>query len=327
VRTLQLMANAKDTAVLIAAHNAAQTLSRAVESVLAQPEIVEVCIVDDGSRDDTRAQAQAWAARDPRVIVLVQSNAGPGAARNSAIAATSAPWLAVLDADDYWLPGRLAGLFSHSADADFICDALIRVPEHADVPAQAISAGPATPLSFEEFVLGNLGALKGALDLGFLKPLVRRSFLDAHGLRYRPELRLGEDYEIYARALALGARFVLTPPAGYVSVERSGSLSRDHGEEELRRLRDCDAELALIRPLRQSERRALARHTTSVDCRLQWVRLISAVKAKHVSKALSAFRSPPVALYLAARLAEQVWLRGAGSIRSLLSDDRPTVRA
>jgi succinoglycan biosynthesis protein ExoU len=321
------MADPRKTAVLIAAYNAGQTLSRAVKSALAQPETAEVCIVDDGSRDDTRAEAQALAASDPRVIVLTQANAGPGAARNAAVAATRAPWLVILDADDYWLPGRLASLFSFAGEADFVCDALIRVPENADAPFPAPIAAAATQLTFEAFLLGNLGALKGPLDLGFLKPLIRRSFLDAHGLRYRPELRLGEDYEMYARALALGARFVLTPPAGYVSVERSGSLSRDHGEEDLRRLRDCDAELALIRPLRPSERRALARHTTSVDCRLQWVRLIGAVKAKHVSKALSAFRSPPVALYLAARLAEQAWLRGAGSIRSILSDGRPTVRA
>jgi succinoglycan biosynthesis protein ExoU len=327
VRDLQLMANANDTAVLIAAYNAGQTLSRAVESALAQPETVEVCIVDDGSLDDTRAQAQAWAARDPRVMLVVQSNAGPGAARNSAIAATSAPWLAVLDADDYWLPGRLDGLFSHSADADFICDALIRVPEHADVPAQAISRAPATPLDFEAFVLGNLGALKGPLDLGFLKPLMRRSFLEAHRLRYRPELRLGEDYEMYARALALGAQFMLTPPTGYVSVERAGSLSRHHGEDELRSLRDCDEELALIRPLRPAERRALTRHTRSVDCRLQWVRLIRAVKTRDISTALSTLRSPPVALYLAARLAEQVWVRTARSVRSILSVNRPTVHA
>ena len=326
MRVLQLMANARDTAVLIAAYNAAQTLSRAVESALAQPETAEVCIVDDGSRDDTLAQAQAWAARDPRVIVLVQPNAGPGAARNSAIAATHAPWLAVLDADDYWLPGRLADLFSHG-DADFICDALIRVPEHADVPTQATRPATATPLSFEAFVLGNLGALKGPLDLGFLKPVMRRSFLDAHSLCYRPELRLGEDYEMYARALALGARFKLTPPAGYVSVERAGSLSRDHGEEELSRLRDCDRDLALIRPLRLAERRALARHTTSVDCRLQWVRLIRAVKTGDLPTALSTLRSPQVALYLAARLAEQVWLRSARLIRSRLPVSRPTVRA
>jgi succinoglycan biosynthesis protein ExoU len=222
------MTSAVQTAVLIAAYNASATLDRAVASALAQPETVEVCIVDDGSSDDTQAQARAWAARDTRVTVLSQANAGPGAARNAALAATRSPWVAILDADDYWLPGRLASLFNHAERADFIADSLIRVREGTAVPSPPPADPASAPLSLEAFLLGNLGALKGPLDLGYLKPLMRRTFLDAHALRYRPELRLGEDYEMYARALALGARFLITPPAGYVSIERAGSLSKHH---------------------------------------------------------------------------------------------------
>jgi succinoglycan biosynthesis protein ExoU len=309
------MSDASQTAVLIAAYNAGATLGRAVASALAHPETAEVCIVDDGSQDDTYDQALAWAARDSRVIALRQANAGPGAARNAAIAATKAPWLTILDADDYWLPGRLARLFEQAGAADFVSDALIRVADGADVPEAPTSVGAAMVLSLEAFLLGNLGGLKGPLDLGFMKPLMRRAFLDAHALRYQPELRLGEDYEFYARALALGARFLVIGPAGYVSVQRAGSLSMNHGEEELRRLRDCDADLAAVRPLTAAEQRALRRHTTSVDCRLQWVRLISAVKTKDGAAALSTFRSPAVSVYLCARLAEQVWLRGSASVR------------
>jgi succinoglycan biosynthesis protein ExoU len=308
------MSDAPQTAVLIAAYNAGATLGRAVASALAEPETAEVCIVDDGSEDDTYDQALAWAARDPRVIALRQANAGPGAARNAAIAATKSPWLAILDADDYWLPGRLARLFAHVGAADFVSDAPIRVTDSAVAP-EAPSGGTAAVLSLEAFLLGNLGRRKGPLDLGFMKPVMRRAFLDAHASRYRPELRLGEDYEFYARALALGARFLVTGPAGYVSVQRAGSLSMNHGEEELRRLRDCDAGLAAVRPLTAAEQRALRRHTTSVDCRLQWVRLISAVKTKNVPAALSTFRSPAVSAYLCGRLAEQVWLRGSASVR------------
>ncbi|NIR58966.1 MAG: hypothetical protein GWO02_05315, partial [Gammaproteobacteria bacterium] len=57
-------------------------------------------------------------------------------------------------------------------------------------------------------------------------------------------------------------------------------MSRKHSEDDLRRLRDCDDALARIRPLSPSERRALARHASSVDCRLQWRLLINAVKAR-----------------------------------------------
>jgi succinoglycan biosynthesis protein ExoU len=127
-------------------------------------------------------------------------------------------------------------------------------------------------------------------------------------------MRLGEDYEFYARALALGARFLVGGAAGYVSVERPGSLSKDHGELDLQRLRDCDLSLGKIRPMTPAERRALRRHWTSVDCRLQWRRLISAVKANDAAAALSTFRSPQTTLFLSARLAEQAWLRGTAAL-------------
>lgn len=296
------------TAILIAAYNAANTLDRAVESALAQPEAAEICIIDDGSRDKTGALAQAWAARNARVIALTQSNAGPGAARNAAIAATHSPWLAILDADDYLLPGRLTALHAHAADADFIADTLVRVREGETAEFARAPLRPA-PLDFEAFVLGNMGGTRGPLDLGFLKPLMRRAFLKQHAIRYRPDLRLGEDYEFYARALALGARFLVGGPAGYVSVERPGSLSKDHNEEDLRRLRDCDDGLRRIRALSPAEQRALQRHWHSVDCRLQWRRLISAVKARDAGAALSTFHTLPASLYLAARLAEQAAIR------------------
>ena len=101
-------------------------------------------------------------------------------------------------------------------------------------------------------------------------------------------------------------------PAGYVSVERPGSLSKEHGEIDLLRLRDCDDYLRSLRNYSSAEQRALQRHWTSVDCRLQWRRLISAVKARDVPQALSAFHTPDTTFYLAARLAEQAWLRSIG---------------
>ncbi|WP_395645019.1 glycosyltransferase family 2 protein [Terricaulis sp.] len=303
-----------NTAVLIAAYNAAATLDRAIASALAQPETAEVCVVDDCSRDATAEIAEAWRARDARVIVVNQRfNAGPAAARNAAIEATTAPWLTILDADDFLLPGRLTTLQAHGA-ADFVADRLIRVPEGAPAPAFTIVNEPAHELSFEAFVLGNTGGVRGPLDLGFIKPLFSRAFVAQHRLRYREEMRLGEDYEFYARALALGARFLVTAPAGYVSVEREGSLSKAHSEADLRHLRDCDDALRTIRPLAPQERRALDRHWRHVDCRLQWRRLISAVKARDTRAALSAFHTPASSVYLAARLAEQAWRR---SLRAL----------
>lgn len=303
------------TAVIIAAFNAEATLERAVRSALTQPDVAEICIVDDCSIDGTRRVAEELAKTDARVSLRVaERNAGPSAARNVAIAATTAPWITILDADDYMLKGRIAALHAAADGADFIADALLRVTLDTPPPAASTNLSP-VPLSFTGFVLGNLGARGGPLDLGYLKPMMRRDFLAQHGLRYREDMRLGEDYELYARALALGGRFLTCEPAGYISVERTGSLSKAHSEDDLQRLRDCDDALAAIRPLGSDERRALKRHWHSVDCRLQWRRLITAVKKRDLAAAASTFHTPQAAVFLAARLAEQAWLRGTSFVR------------
>jgi succinoglycan biosynthesis protein ExoU len=302
-------------AVVIAAYNAELTLERAIGSALAQAETAEVCVVDDASSDATAALAEDWIKRDPRVsLIRRERNQGPGAARNAAIASTNSPWIAILDADDYLLAGRLGLLMQGANEADFIADALTRVLE-GQTPTPSPTNFTAQILSFEAFVIGNLGEQSGRLDLGFLKPVFRRAFLEAHGLAYRTDMRLGEDYELYARALLLGARFMAGGPAGYISVEREGSLSKAHSEPDLERLRDCDEGLRRIRSLSASEDRALRRRWTSVDCRLQWRKLITAVKTRDVVAAFGAFHTPDAAVYLATRLSEQVWLRGAAALR------------
>ena len=92
--------------VIIPTHDRAAILSRAIESVLAQtlpPR--EIIVVDDGSTDGTEALLRS---AFPQVRCLRQENRGVSAARNAGIAAATGEWLAFLDSDDEWLPGKLA---------------------------------------------------------------------------------------------------------------------------------------------------------------------------------------------------------------------------
>jgi succinoglycan biosynthesis protein ExoU len=308
--------SAREVAIIIAAYNAAATLDRAIETALAQPETAEVCVVDDCSTDHTIAKAQAWAEADGRVTVLTQKqNAGPAAARNAAISATTAPWIGVLDADDYLLQGRLASLLEHAADADFVADTLIRISD-GDEPA--IVDAPLSPrrIDLESFLLGDLGLSRDQLNFGFLKPLMRRSFLNEHRLHYNDGMRLGEDFDLYARALAHGCRFLLGGPAGYVSVERTGSLSTAHGAAELRAHRDNHSDISAIRALSRAEARALQRHWDFVDRRLQWSRFAEAAKAGDIKAALSTFHTPQAGLFVARCLILQLWRRGTAFART-----------
>ena len=308
--------------VVIAAHNAQATIVRAMQSALICREVTQLCVVDDASSDDTVALALEIAARDPRVrVIRLNVNVGPALARNRGIAELSAPWIAILDADDYILPDRFARLarvehcLSKQGQApDFLGDRLIRIPLGAppnlppDTPQDMADphSGEAQQLSFADFALRNLGRPGRELDLGFLKPVIRRDFWQTAGLSYRADLRLGEDYELYARAILQGARFFLLPACGYVSIEREGSLSRQHAIKDLRALRDCDTDLADIRRLATSEKQALAAHRHGVNCRLQWRILIEAIKQGNVPGALATFSSPALAFYLIGQLIEAV---------------------
>jgi succinoglycan biosynthesis protein ExoU len=325
--------------VIIAAWNRAKTIERAMLSALAEPEVRRVIVVDDGSTDDTMLRAErVAAARRGRVVVKrLPQNGGPSAARNLALAQSNAPWVAILDGDDFFRRGRIAKLLSLAADNDFVADDLEEVVEgqcgqagRDGAPRTSLLAGDPRNdlgpwrLDLETFVLGNVGTRR---HLGFLKPIIRRSFLDRHRLRYDQRLRLGEDYALYARALALRARFLVVPQCGYVSVKRRDSLSARHGKQDLERLRDADLELARMTGLTARERRALERHYRSVDARAQWVAVIDAVKARSAPGFLRPFlRSPTVSTFLIARLVEQARLRGGRRLIDLAATARRSSR-
>ncbi len=98
---------AASLSAVIAAHDAAPTIRAAVASALAQTlPVLEVIVVDDGSSDGTADLAAAI--DDPRVRVIQRAQGGPGAARNTGIAAARGEHVAFLDSDDLWLPGYAA---------------------------------------------------------------------------------------------------------------------------------------------------------------------------------------------------------------------------
>jgi glycosyltransferase involved in cell wall biosynthesis len=92
--------------VLIGAYNNADTLPRAIESILSQAfEELELIVVDDGSSDDTPALVRAI--DDPRVRYLPLEHGGISRSLNEGLREARAPFVAIQDADDYSEPARL----------------------------------------------------------------------------------------------------------------------------------------------------------------------------------------------------------------------------
>lgn len=129
--------------IIVPCYNSAPTLSRALDSCIAQREAAQILVVDDGSTDPSAEIVFRYARHDARVQLLqMPMNGGPARARNWGALHAGAPVLAFLDADDEYLPGALA------AAAAF----LEQFPQEAAIRLDVEFAGfPQTLLAHPDF--------------------------------------------------------------------------------------------------------------------------------------------------------------------------------
>jgi glycosyltransferase involved in cell wall biosynthesis len=91
---------------IVPVFNGERFLAVALNSIFAQTwRPIEVIVVDDGSTDGTKDAVGEYSGR---LTYIRQENAGPAAARNTALAVVRGEFIAFLDADDFWLPEKLA---------------------------------------------------------------------------------------------------------------------------------------------------------------------------------------------------------------------------
>ncbi|WP_354230107.1 glycosyltransferase [Bradyrhizobium sp. F1.4.3] len=104
--------NARPTSVsvVIPAKNAAAYIGETIASALAQGDITEIIVVDDGSADDTMAIVRAI--RDPRLRLIANDSSGVSAARNLGARNAGGDWLIFLDADDRLRPDAVMTLLA-----------------------------------------------------------------------------------------------------------------------------------------------------------------------------------------------------------------------
>ncbi|MBV1837481.1 glycosyltransferase [Acetobacter estunensis] len=218
--------------VIIPVYNAEAFLERAVRSVQTQTQPpLEILMVDDCSTDNTREVVKRLAAEDPRIRLLqTPQNGGPSAARNLGIANATGEWIAILDADDAFAPTRLeklGAIASRRGDIDMLADDLLYFDADANCVsgrANATAGLSGHVVTLDDFLRHNQVDGSG-MDWGLLKPCFRRAFLEKTGLRYRADMRHGEDFALVVSLLLAGAMFVLLDEALYLYTQRSGAVS------------------------------------------------------------------------------------------------------
>ena len=201
---------APDVTVVIPVYNSGATLGRAVTSVLGQTlENIEVIIVDDGSTDDSLKIAADFAESDTRVSVMaLPHNGGKARAMNRAAIAARGTWLAVLDADDRYLPDRLSILLAAGQEhgSDLVADNQFH-KDHVSglVVREAFGAqGAGREITLEDMIAhSDPGA---EFDFGILKPMVRVAFLRNTQTEYHSEAKLAEDFYFMLELFLAGAR-------------------------------------------------------------------------------------------------------------------------
>jgi glycosyltransferase involved in cell wall biosynthesis len=205
--------------IVTPAYNAAPYLGETARSVFAQTfSDWEWLIVDDGSTDATREIAAGLGDRRVRVIAAEHSGL-PAAARNRGIAEARGKLVAFLDADDRWLPEKLAlqaACFAAHADAGLVfCryryffEEWQRVSRTTDPDLRGV---PNPAMLYERLIFANLVPLSTAV--------VRRALLEHYGaFDEDPRQRGTEDYELWLR---------LAPHAPFAYVDRPLMLYRLH---------------------------------------------------------------------------------------------------
>jgi glycosyltransferase involved in cell wall biosynthesis len=208
--------------VITPAYNSAEDLPEALRSVQEQTiDDWEVVVCDDASTDDTAEIAASFGERFR--VLRNERNLGPAGARNRALEAASGELIALLDADDYWLPEYLEEQIAYYERSE------AEGPGVGVVTCDALMVGPDGPVpgTFRDRVpFPKRPTLAKLLVQNTIygSSLLPRAIAEEVG-GFSPECRGTEDHDLWVKVLEAGYRPVSNPKAVAVYRLREGSLS------------------------------------------------------------------------------------------------------
>jgi succinoglycan biosynthesis protein ExoO len=263
--------------VIMPTYNSLRTVDRAIDSVLAQTHGEwQLIVVDDASTDATiqRIMERRRGHEEKIVLIRCQENSGPAAARNRGLARCDGDWIAVLDADDAWRENRLEALLkkARQAPADAVCDNLLGFDDHLGKETEPLFARLPTRL---DIVVAVAPIYAGTYNLGYLKPIVRRSFVKENHIKYDEDLRTGEDLLYLLSLLIHGGRVMCVAVPFYIYTTPVGGTSRKLSQSTKSAPRDADMARSLAR-LRDDGRANLSeQERQAIDDRISYLQDIA----------------------------------------------------
>ncbi len=212
--------------VIIPLFNKPATIERAIRSVQAQTFADwRLLVVDDGSTDTSPELVRQMQTQDGRIELMVQSNQGPGAARNAGIRAATAAYVAFLDADDQWYPWHLENLMAAAQqhDAALFGSTYYEWPTQRDMAKYWMNQG----------VIPGLYRLSENDSVEKFEPYIYFFTMDTILIRTESALRYGGFYEHrcrYGEDTILITKLILNEPFVVLGTKPSARYYRDESE-------------------------------------------------------------------------------------------------
>ena len=213
--------------IVIPVFNAEDTVNECIESLKAQTfgDWEAVC-VNDGSHDGSLEKLQRFAEEDARIRMFTQENAGPSAARNTALDAARGEIVMFLDCDDWYGPNACETVRHafRDGEVDIMAFGATCVPESA-APKHVrdlLSPGDEIIAGFTPYVLFSKHAQPYIARIA-----ARRAFLDEHHLRFATDIKLAEDTAFLFEAYPHARKTVLSSAKLYNYRMNSESITHD----------------------------------------------------------------------------------------------------
>lgn len=152
--------------IITPCYNGSRYIAETIESVLAQSySNWEMIVVDDGSKDSSASIVQDYVKKDARIQLVQQKNAGSAAARNNGIRKAKGQYIALLDADDIWMPGFLEKQIAFMKEKDAICVycSYMRINDKSKPILKPVKSKPVITVK-DMMVMNRIGCLSGLYD-------------------------------------------------------------------------------------------------------------------------------------------------------------------
>ena len=241
--------------IILPIYNVGKYFEECMESVLSQTHSnIEVILVDDGSTDNSSEIADEYAAKDKRIRVIHQTNAGVSTARNVGIDAACGKYICFSDPDDIlkddYVEYMLAMCEDNHADVSVCAEVFTTFMPNQCAPHVEVVSGEDAAVQI----------LYGKITVGCYSKMFSKTFLDANNIRFFENVYIGEGFNFNVLAFCSASRVVVSQhKVYYYRLDNSNSAMNKFNIDK------CAMGLEAIEIIRKNLRIKTAKLYNAVD--------------------------------------------------------------